>query len=69
MISWDEYCTDFRTHYIPSNFVEEMHEKFRRLKQGGSCVYKYNVEFHELARYALQDIPDQKSKIYQFRVA
>ncbi len=30
-------------------------------------MYKYNVEFHELARYALQDIPDQKSKIYQFR--
>ena len=30
-------------------------------------MYKYNVEFHELARHALQDIPDQKSKIYQFR--
>ena len=44
-----------------------MHERFTCLKQGGSFVYKYNVEFHELARYALQDIPDQKSKIYQFR--
>lgn len=29
-------------------------------------MYKYNVEFHELTRYAKQDIPDQKSKIYQF---
>lgn len=49
------------------SFMEEMREKFRRLKQGGSSVYKYNVEFHELARYAKQDIPDQKSKIYQFK--
>ena len=67
MISWDDFCKDFRTHYIPSSFVEEMHEKFRRLKQGGSSVYMYNVEFRELTLYALQDILDQKSKIYQFR--
>ena len=67
VMTWDEFCRDFRSHYIPSSFVEEMHEKFRRLKQGGNSVYKYNVEFHKLARYALQDIPDQKSKVYQFR--
>ena len=64
VMSWEEFCRDFRSHYVPSSFVEEMREKFRRLKQGGNSVYKYNVEFHELARYALQDIPDQKSKIY-----
>ena len=67
VITWDEFYRDFRSHYISSSFVEEMREKFRRLKQGGNSVYKYKVEFHELARYALQDIPDQKSKIYQFR--
>ncbi|KAI5012257.1 hypothetical protein ZWY2020_024391 [Hordeum vulgare] len=67
MISWDDFFKDFTSHYIPSSFVEDMHEKFRRLKQGGSSMYKYNVEFHELARYALQDIRDQKRKIYQFR--
>ena len=67
MITWDEFCRDFRSHYIPSRFVEEIREKFMRLKQGGNSVYKYNTEFDELARYALQDIPDQKSKIYQFR--
>ena len=61
MISWDEFCRDFRFQYIPSSFVEEMREKFRHLKQGGNSVYKYDVEFREVARYALQDIPDQKS--------
>ena len=67
VITWDEFCRDFRSHYIPSNFVEEMRGKFRCLKQGGDSMYKYIVEFHELARYVLKDIPDQKSKIYQFR--
>lgn len=69
MISWDDSCRDFRAHYITASFVEEMREKFRRLKQGSSPVYKYNVEFQELARYAKQDISYQKSKIYQFRGA
>src|SRR6187399_1732777 len=30
-------------------------------------VHQYNVKFQNLARYAKQDIPDAKSKIYQFR--
>lgn len=30
-------------------------------------VYQYNTEFQRLARYAKQDVPDDKSKIYHFR--
>lgn len=67
VISWDDFCRDFRAHHIPASFVEGMREKFRRLKQGNSSVYDYNVEFQNLARYAKQDVPDQKSMIYQFR--
>ena len=44
-----------------------MREKFRNLKQGSMSVYQYNSEFQNLARYAKQDVPDEKSKIYQFR--
>ncbi|XP_044954215.1 uncharacterized protein LOC123404363 [Hordeum vulgare subsp. vulgare] len=29
MISWDDFYRDFRSHYIPTNFVEEMCEKFQ----------------------------------------
>ena len=49
------------------SFVEEMREKFRNLKQGSKSVYQYNIEFQNLAHYAKQDVPDEKSKIYQFR--
>ena len=44
-----------------------MREKFRNLKQGSMSVYQYNTQFQNLARYAKQDVPDEKSKIYQFR--
>ena len=44
-----------------------MREKFRNLKQGNSSVYQYNIEFQNLARYAKQDVPNDKCKIYQFR--
>ena len=67
MLSWDEFCNVFRAHHIPSSFVEEMHEKFRNLKQGSKCIYQYNIDFQNLARYAKQDAPDDKAKIYQFR--
>jgi hypothetical protein len=67
VISWDDFCRDFRAHHIPTSFVEEMREKFRNLKQGSKSVYQYNIDFQNLARYAKQDVPDEKSMIYQFR--
>ena len=30
-------------------------------------VYQYNILFQRLARFAKQDIPDEKSMIYQFK--
>ena len=67
VISWENFCKDFRSHHIPTSVIEGMREQFRNLKQGSMTVYQYNVKFQNLARYAKQDIPDAKSKIYQFR--
>ena len=44
-----------------------MREQFRNLKQGSMSLYQYNVKFQNLARYARQDVPDEKSMIYYFR--
>ena len=30
-------------------------------------VYQYNIMFQRLTRFAKQDVPDEKSMIYQFR--
>ena len=47
--------------------VESKCEEFRNLKQGSLSVYDYNKLFQKLARFAKQDVPDEKSMIYQFR--
>ena len=67
MISWTDFCRDFRAHHILASVTEGMREQLLKLKQGNMCVYQYNIKFQNLARYAKQDIPDEKSKIYKFR--
>ena len=67
MITWTDFCWDFKAHHIPTSVVESKHEEFRNLKQGNISVYQYNIQFQKLARFAKQDVPDEKSMIYQFR--
>ena len=67
MITWDDFRRDFKAHHIPQSVGESKHEEFRNLKQGSMSVYQYNIMFQRLARFAKQDVPDEKSMIYQFR--
>ncbi|XP_073360194.1 uncharacterized protein [Aegilops tauschii subsp. strangulata] len=67
VITWTDFFWDFRAHHIPTSVVENMHEQFRNLKQGGMSVYQYNTKFQNLSRYARQEVPDGKSMIYHFR--
>ena len=67
VITWDEFHQDFKAHHIPQSVVESKREEFRNLKQGSMSVYMYNKMFHKLAHFAKQDVPDEKSMIYQFR--
>ena len=47
--------------------AESKREEFRNLKQASISVYQYNILFQRLARFAKQDVPVEKSMIYQFR--
>ena len=47
--------------------TESKREEFRNLKQGSLPVYQYNIMFQKLTRFAKQDVPDEKSMIYQVR--
>ena len=67
MVTWDDFRQDFKAHHIPQSVVESKREEFRNLKQGGLFVYQYNIVFQRLTRFAKQDVPDEKSVIYQFR--
>ena len=67
MFTWTDFCRDFKAHHIPQSVVESKCEEFHNLKQGILSVYQYNIMFQKLARFAKQDVPDEKSMIYQFR--
>ena len=67
VITWTDFCQDFKAHHIPTSVVESKREEFRNLKQGNMSVYEYNKQFQKLAHFAKQDVPDEKSMIYQFR--
>ena len=67
MITWTDFYRDFKAHHIPTSVVESKREEFRNLKQGSMSVYEYNKQFQKLARFAKQDVPDEKSMIYHFR--
>ena len=67
MITWDDFRRDFKAHHIPQSVAESKREEFRNLKQGSMSVYQYNILFQRLAHFAKQDVPDEKSMIYQFR--
>ena len=69
LITWDDFRQDFRAHHIPQSVVESKRQEFRNLKQGSLSVYDYNKLFQKLARFAKQDVPDEKSMIYQFSIA
>ena len=64
VITWTDFCRDFKAHHIPQSVVESKREEFRNLKQGNMSVYQYNIQFQKLARFAKQDVPDEKSMIY-----
>ena len=38
VITWDEFCQDFKAHHIPQSVVESKREEFRNLKQGSLSV-------------------------------
>ena len=67
VITWTDFCRDFKAHHIPTSVVESKREEFRNLKKGNMSGYEYNKQSQKLARFAKKDVPDEKSMIYQFR--
>jgi hypothetical protein len=47
-VSWTEFCSAFRAHYIPACVMRKKHQEFMDLKQGGRFVYDYSKLFNHL---------------------
>ena len=50
-----------------SSVAESKREEFCNLKEVSMSVYQYNIQFQKLARFARQDVPNEKSMNYHFR--
>src|SRR3954463_2987380 len=50
MVTWQEFCNDFRGYHIPDQLMERKKEEFCNLTQGKMFVHEYRTEFTCLAR-------------------
>jgi hypothetical protein len=61
-ITWNEFKSRFRTHYVPRGTMKLKRKEFANLKQGGRTVNEYLNSFIQLSRYAPDDINTDKKK-------
>jgi hypothetical protein len=61
-MSWTEFCSTFRTHYILAGVMRKKRQEFMDLKQGGRSIHKYSKRFNHLAQYVLDQVDTNDKK-------
>jgi hypothetical protein len=67
VISWDEFRTAFRAHYIPEGLLERKLNEFLALTQGSNMVLQYAQTFNHLCQYASYHADNDAKKQDRFR--
>jgi hypothetical protein len=67
VITWDEFRTAFRAHYIPAGLLEWKLNEFLALTQGTSTVLQYAQNFNHLCQYAGYHADNDAKKQDRFR--
>src|ERR1041385_1771649 len=66
MVTWQEFCDDFRGYHIPDQLMERKREQFFNLTQGKMSVHEYRTEFTRLACYAQEEVSTDAKKHARF---
>jgi hypothetical protein len=61
-ITWNEFKSHFRTHYVPRGTMKLKKKEFADLKQGSMTMNEYLNSFIQLSRYAPEDINTNEKK-------
>jgi hypothetical protein len=61
-ITWNEFQTCFRTHFVPHSTMKQNKKEFADLKQGSMYVNEYLNSFIQFSRYAPDDINTNEKK-------
>jgi hypothetical protein len=67
IISWDEFRTAFRAHYIPEGLLEWKLNEFLALTQDSSTILQYAHTFNHLCQYAGHHADNDAKKQDHFR--
>jgi uncharacterized 2Fe-2S/4Fe-4S cluster protein (DUF4445 family) len=67
VISWDEFRTAFRAHYILEELLERKLNEFLALTQGSNTVLQYAQTFNHLCEYAGYHADNDAKKQDRFR--
>src|SRR3954463_1142662 len=67
VVTWQEFCDDFRGYHIPDQLMERKREQFCNLTQGKMSVHEYRTEFTRLARYAQEEVSTDAKQQARFR--
>src|SRR3954470_1630052 len=67
VVTWQEFCVDFRGYHIPDQLMERKREQFCNLTQGKMSVHEYRTKFTRLARYAQEEVSTDAKKQARFR--
>jgi hypothetical protein len=62
IISWDEFRTAFRAHYIPEGLLERKLNEFLAFTQGSNMVLQYAQTFNHLCQYAGHHVDNDAKK-------
>ena len=66
-VTWDQFSTAMRNHYIPSGLMEMKVTEFMRLSQGTRSMSEYLHSFNNLSHYAPDFINTESKKIVNFK--
>jgi hypothetical protein len=67
-VSWTEFHSAFRAHYIPAGVMRRKHQEFMDLKQDGRYVHDYSKLFNHLMQYALDQVDTDNNKKHRFMI-
>jgi hypothetical protein len=63
-VSWTEFRSAFRAHYILASVMRRKRQEFMDLKQGGRSVHDYSKLFNHVAQYAPNHMDTDDKKEY-----
>lgn len=65
-VLWDTFSKAFLDRFFPQELRQAKMEEFMNLKQGRMSVTEYDLNFHQLSRYAPNSVADIRARMRKY---